>query len=798
MTRRWLVALVAAGLYFALGFALSAGAGLGRSITANPPGVTWRGVWDVPADGLYDLSLDNARAATWTIDGHVAERVSPPQAGAPRTVWLGAGFHRVEIQCECDASTTQPGAAIAATGGRAVPINDWIVMPELPSRMWLRSVARNVRAILGWVALIALVLAVRSSVRVLQERGARRPWPWTERASRVAAWTVLAVIVIHGALLRVDAIAGKYGAVASPRWLNALQTRSIAAPQSIRPALIQWELQPLFPHRDGTSNRYYSDPYEYLDLARQMPSFYAGAVREPVFVFTTRVFLRLLDDQDVAVSFASAFFSTLAIWLTYLLGASLWSRPAGLLAAAGLALDIDVVSLASLGWKDDAYMAALALCTLLMLRAWRAGREEPRQVRLGPVSIDAMYLSAIVAGIAGGLAILTRIFAATFVLPGFACLLLARRSPWRRVLTATAIGTAMTVIVAAPYFVNCRRTLGDAFYVFNIHSGVYSLAEGQPQLKGNTVAYIRDKFLQRPIRMFDTVAQGMTSYPFENKWHGLDHWRPWLGRWASIASLLGLVVLAASAQGRLVLVMLAGSLVPFAFTWTVDPDYRFTEHAYPIFLIAAGVGVAIAARVAVAAIIPGWRVRRRAWPRVDWLPWAVTVGGVLVVLGLVARVAPARVFAESLASHEDATLTAGARDRTAFTRGWTPLMRGDNVSTRVVTREAAIAFRLPEAGDYQATLRMDPFPRPVDDAAARMPDVEVLLNGSAVATIPMRWTPGRVGSYDFVLPRAAARRGMNELVLRVKPPGPAEIALPGLTPADAVGVWYLRVRPPLS
>jgi 4-amino-4-deoxy-L-arabinose transferase-like glycosyltransferase len=817
---------VAAGLYLAAARALDGTTGLVRTVATNSPDghvldtrrvgaidldsvdtaaggaagivVTWRGVWEVPADGLYDLTLDSAGPSTWSIDGHLAHRVAASGAVDRRTIWLASGFHPVEIRCDVNSSAARIGLAVAATGARAEPLAGAMVKPRLPNYPWLRGVARVLRYVFGWVTLVAFVLAVRSSVRTVRERFAERSWPWGERTRRVAAWGVLAVIVIHGALLRIDAVTGRYGAVTSPAWLTAVQTRSIAPPESIRPAHIQWEMQPLFPHRDGRSNRYYSDPNTYLDVARQMTWFYAGTVREPVFVFATRAFLKLLDNQDVAVSFASAFFSTLAIWLTYLLGASLWSRPVGLLAAAGLALDIDVVSLASLGWRDDAYMATLALCALLTLRAWRAGQVDARPVRLGPVSIDAMYVQAIVAGMAGGLAILTRITAATFVLPGLACLLLARRSPWRRSVTAAAIGLATAVVVAAPYYVNCWRVLGDPFYVFNVHSGVYSLAEGQPEFKGSTAAYIQHKFLQRPIRMFDTVAQGMTSYPFANKWHGLDHWLPWLGWWASIAAIAGLVVLAASAQGRLVLIMLAGSLVPFAFTWTVDPDYRFTEHAYPIFLIAAAIAVGVLGRVALATLVPGWRVREGAWPRVDWRPWAATVGGVVVVLGLVARVTPLRVFAESLAGREDATLTAGARDATVFTRGWSSLIRGDNVSMRVVTAEAAISFRLPDAGDYQATLRMDPFPRLVEDGASRLPEVELLLNGSPVTAIPLRWTPGRVGSYDFTLPHAAARRGVNELVLRVRRPASSEAVQPGLTSGDAVGVWYLRVRPPVS
>jgi hypothetical protein len=78
-----------------------------------------------------------------------------------------------------------------------------------------------------------------------------------------------------------------------------------------------------------------------------------------------------------------------------------------------------------------------------------------------------------------------------------------------------------------------------------------------------------------------------------------------------------------------------------------------------------------------------------------------------------------------------------------------------------------------------------------------LPTVELLLNGTAVATIPLRWTPDRVGSYAVVLPRAAVRRGINHLVVRVVRQAPArpDAVRPGLTEGDAAALWYLRVHP---
>ena len=177
----------------------------------------------------------------------------------------------------------------------------------------------------------------------------------------------------------------------------------------------------------------------------------------------------MLGGQDVAVSFASTFFSLLAVWLTYVLGAAVWSRPAGLLAALGLSLDFDVVSLASLGWRDDAYMAAFTLCAYLMLRVWRTGEASPR--------------SYVVLGVGAGLAILTRIMAVPFLVAGVGWILFARRNAWRTHLRGAGLALLAATLTAGPYFVNCWRVYGDPLYTFNVHGAIYSAAEGEAGLE---------------------------------------------------------------------------------------------------------------------------------------------------------------------------------------------------------------------------------------------------------------------------------------------------------------------------
>src|SRR5262249_8978646 len=146
---------------------------------------------------------------------------------------------------------------------------------------------------------------------------------------------------------------------------------------------------------------------------------YTAHFREPVFPFATKISLAVFANQDVAVSFASTACSLLAVWFTYLLGATLWSRSAGLAAALALSLDPDVVSLASLGWRDDAYMAAFTMCAYLFLRYARSADVGATRVyRIGRWQVPAFHADAVLLGIGTGLAVLTRIMAVPFVLAG--------------------------------------------------------------------------------------------------------------------------------------------------------------------------------------------------------------------------------------------------------------------------------------------------------------------------------------------------------------------------------------------
>jgi hypothetical protein len=259
---------------------------------------------------------------------------------------------------------------------------------------------------------------------------------------------MLAVILLYGALLRLDAITERYGDVSSPGWVRALQTRAIAGPSTIRPASVVWDREGLYPHKDASSTHYRSDPYTYLEGARKLTSLYMAQWREPLFLFVTTQMLWLFDGQDVAVSFASFAGSMLAIWFTYLLGASVWSRPAGVLAALGIALDFDVVSFASLGWRDDLYMAAFTGCAYLLWRLSRATDGPVRHYRIARWQIDAVYAESVLLGLGAGLAVLTRIMAVPLLIAGVGWIVLTHRRAWRRTIAAAGIAGGVALRTA--------------------------------------------------------------------------------------------------------------------------------------------------------------------------------------------------------------------------------------------------------------------------------------------------------------------------------------------------------------
>jgi hypothetical protein len=567
------------------------------------------------------------------------------------------------------------------------------------------------------------------------------------------------MVVSYAALLRFDALTLTYGTVERPGWLRALQA-SRGEESKLRPPSVHWE---------RWQGRYISDPYTYLQYAREMRSFYAAHRREPVFPFATKVALYFLHDQDIAVSFTSMFFSILGVVGTFVLGYYAFSFWVGLAAATAMAIEFDVITWGIGGWRDDAFMCGVLFCAWATIRYVRH-----------PSSGSAIALGAI-----GGLSCLIRITSLSFLVPAVLWMVAAAQSGWTARAKHTALTILVAVLIAGPYVVNCWRELGDPLYAVNVHADVYRETESETAAGGSQTAaeYVASKFRSRPWRSIDTAVLGLTEYPFTNKWHGFGAWHSRLGKLLSWCAVFGLFLFVGSREGRLMLIVLTASLVPYMMTWKLISDWRFTLHAYPFFLTAAAYAIATAMRVA-HSHFPKARASEIKWARVaGWAAAALVVGaGVWITQ----RVLPVLVTKESLRHGETVAVMAGSRDAPFFVDGWGPAETAGNVTARVTDLHGGtIWLPLPEMRDYRLTLRVDPFPPPVD-RPERLPWVHVAVNGQLLQAFDMTWNPERVGAYTTVVPRHLLKEHGNLLELS---------SLTRTARRARLRLWYVQIHP---
>jgi hypothetical protein len=311
---------------------------------------------------------------------------------------------------------------------------------------------------------------------------------------------------------------------------------------------------------------------------------------------------------------------------------------------------------------------------------------------------------------------------------------------------------------------------------------VYETAEGQASRPG-AATYVFSKAVGRPFQLLDTIAVGLTRYPFLNKWNGLDRWTPSLGTGVSFVAAAGLILFAGIPAGRVFLLALFTVLIPYSVTWKLSSEWRLTEVAYPFYLIAAGSAMVAAIRAMsrrrVRAVFD--RPEAHVASRVTF--WALVMCGAVAAACFIDRILPIATASEALAAGEEITVSTGPRDGALFFSGWTQPWGGDIVTMRASARDdARLLLPLPGIGDYSLTMRIDPYPRPSGAAAYVPTAVTIQANGQPLGTLTLAWDPARFGSYDLSLPRAVVRRGRNDLQFTTS--GGARFA-----------VWYVRVRP---
>lgn len=585
--------------------------------------------------------------------------------------------------------------------------------------------------------------------------------------------TLVLLALAYGGLLRVEVLVDRYGTLDHPSWARVLTQRLAPLVHSLHPSRFRWYRVDQ-PYVGG-------DPINYIKYAREMHSFYQAHVREPMFLALTRAYLWLLADQDVAVSFASITGSMLTILGVYLLGTAMLSRAAGVALSFIVAMEYELISWSVDGWRDDLFMATVTFSAWAFVRCQR-----------DPLPRNATFL-----GVATAAACLTRITALSFAVPGFAWLVVdgAGESRWQRARMATAAALLCAVIIG-PYLVNCAMATGDPLYAINYHTQYYRAGEGLPAEKPmSAAAYITEKVQARPMSALDTAITGLFVQPFKVKWTGLDGWMPATRTILSWLSIVGLLRWAFLPEGRMMLIILVGSLIPYALTWNVagGSEWRFTMHAYPLYLMASMSGAVFCWQLA----LDFWRrAQRREFVilRAQLLR-AVAVAAVIAVVIAMYVALPWFVVREAIAAGNDVSVQSGGRDGSFFGAGWSGPYT-DGLTFRVSCAEHAIVrIPLPERRAYQVVLRLDPVSPEQQHRAV------VLLNRQLLATLILTWNPDRVGSYPLQLPADKVRVGMNELTIvpdKLVPAASAGSRYTFRDPDDLLGVrlWYVRVLAP--
>ena len=709
---------------------------------AGPLRARLEGLWHVPEAGAGELWLKAEGAAAAWLDGRELLRrpAGSPSRSRHRPWDLEAGWHRVAVELSPRGESTFAKLQWAPAGGPPRDLGAGALFRSEPAPAALqRRAAAHVLALAALTAAAASFAAL--ALLALSARRREGRWPgWWPRA----LLPLLLVVVAGG--LRFEAVVGQYWHVDAPNWAR----EAAALVSRLRPDAPRWGPQ---------TDPYRGDPWGYLQAAREPRGLYDAHVREPVFVLATKGLLPLVGGHEVAVNLASAGFSVLAVLATYALGARAFSPAVGFWAALLLGVERRVIALGIQGWRDDAFGFFVVLSAFALVGLLR--RPSPPR--------------ALLAGVAGGLACLTRITSLSFLAPGLGWLLLPPFD--RRRARAVAAAALIAGGLLAPYLIACQLAYGDALYSINYHTGFYRARQGVEA--GASMSW--DSYVLSsgtPLATLDTLLVGLTHYPFANKWRHFEWILPGLGRGLAVAALAGLVLLGFRPVGRLLLVVLASALLPYAFTWPVPGgrEWRFTLHAYPFYLLAACVAVETALRALRPAALARLRARAAAAPR-RWLAAAAAaaLGAGLVWTGLAGLLYLRGV--EALRVGNALTLEAGLRDGFFFGEGWSrPEAVGQHRERRTRGERSFLHLPLTPGRDYDLTLRMglaEGMPEPVA--------APLRLNGTPLGELPLRFEPERLGVHHVRLPRSRVVAGRNRIEIRTGPAG--------------ARLWYFRIAP---
>ena len=637
------------------------------ALKSNPHRAEWAGYWVVPGSGLAELVLKTDGEATVELDGEVVLGSGPGAALGPRIRRsVASGVHRLRVTYRPAADPSQRREIFlkgVTSDGASVPVERRGTAPREPSR--LDPLMRIAEPSLLLAALLAWGLTLAAAWR-------HDPPGLFRHAPAVA----LGLITLAAGAMRFESLTIRYWGVEGPDWAEALA----ADIRGLRPGA--------FEHAPN-AEAYGGDPFSYLTIARSMGGFYEPSSREPLFPALTRLALWFAGGRDIGINFLSALASTLTCVSIFALGVRLLSAWSGLLAALLWAIEWQAISFSVEGWRDDLFTLQVAACAAGLV-----------SLHLRPTMRGGLVL-----GLVGGLTLLTRLSALTFLIPAIAAAVLLP-SPAVRAdrLRVSALALAGMGLLAGPFMISCALGYGDPFYAVNVHAAFYRNRAGLAGSGGLTaVQFLAQSRL--PWEFVETAWVGLTSFPFLNKWSGFGAWFSGLGDAVRFLALAGLPILLLRPAGLVALVVLLSSIAPYAWTWDIPggSEWRFTLPAYPFYLVSAACAVEGGLRVLARAVKPE---SRQGLAR-QFLQYSAAAVGLATFFPWIHRQLDWRRVSEAIDHGRPALIEAVSAARPFFAAGFRLIENtGGAPAFEMIEPEARIRIPLGAARRARVVLRL--------------------------------------------------------------------------------------------
>ncbi|HEY5908574.1 MAG TPA: hypothetical protein VIZ31_11050, partial [Vicinamibacteria bacterium] len=291
------------------------------NVGRGPARASFEGFLWMERNGLIELRLrGNTPGRVWLEETLVLPSSTPQQAADRATVTLKAGLHRLRAELDTDRKLPVFRLTAAARSDDSDDGADPMLFPAPPGLV--RRIA--VRDVVPSLHLLARLLGLATAaLGVWLVLG----WQWADATLRsdggsgprtpARVWICALAVVAYAGLLRVESVVRQHWGLEAPTWAR-------------RGAALATELRPASLRQLPAERPYFGDPANYLRFAREMEHFYDAHVREPLFVAATRVGLSFTGNADVGISLASAFFSTLLVGATFLMGARAFGPGVGL------------------------------------------------------------------------------------------------------------------------------------------------------------------------------------------------------------------------------------------------------------------------------------------------------------------------------------------------------------------------------------------------------------------------------------------------------------------------------------